>query len=104
MAWADGAREVRYGLREQLRAGERQLASVLAAAHGDELVARVKLLWLLESLPGAGKVVTRRKLAELGLDGATPVGELNEVDVQRILDEFGNNSSELNPDRRTQSR
>lgn len=69
LAWADAARAVRHRVRRELGAGATTLADVLGARHTDELVGQLRLLWVLESLPGARKTDTRRELARLGLDG-----------------------------------
>jgi hypothetical protein len=43
---------------------------------------------LLESLPGARKVDTRRHLLRLGLDGDLPLSELDDGIRQVVLREF----------------
>ena len=53
------------------------------------MIGRIKLLWVLESLPGAGKVATRRHLASLGLEESIPVGELSDEQRSIISAEFG---------------
>lgn len=72
--WAASVRQARTDLREDLGSGRVQLPDVLEQP-GD-LVAGVTVQYTLESLPGARKVDTRRRLAELGLDPATPLGDL----------------------------
>lgn len=83
LAWAARARERRDELREQLAGGSVGLGDVLDRARSDELTGSVKVLWALESLPGARKVQTRRRLVELGIDGATRLGALS--DEQRAV-------------------
>jgi hypothetical protein len=64
-------------VRSQLAAGDTTLAETLARATTDPLVGQVKLLWALESLPGARKIDTRRRLAALGIDAAAPLAQLD---------------------------
>jgi len=88
LEWASSARGARHEVREQLGAGRRSLADVLAQAHRDELIAQVKLLWTLESLPGARKVDTRRTLAAMGLDEARRLGTLDTATTEQLLAAF----------------
>ena len=48
--------------------GSISLGELLAAAEGDEVVAKMKVLSVLESLPGVGKVKARRVMDEIGID------------------------------------
>lgn len=86
--WASAARATRHEVRRTLSAGERTLAQVLADAQHDPLLGQVKLLWVLESLPGARKVDTRRTLAAMGLVEATRVGTLDRPTTDRLLAAF----------------
>ena len=66
--WA-GARIVAAAGRsahDLVRAGAATLPDVLEPPRSDPLVAAVRLLWVLESLPGARKIDTRRALASHG--------------------------------------
>jgi hypothetical protein len=86
--WAARARAARHGVREDLAGGRTELADVLAAADADPFVGQVRLLWTLESLPGARKTDTRRRLEELGLDGTTPIGALDATQRRALLQVF----------------
>ena len=77
LAWAAMVRAGRVALRDDMQAGRRSLDDVLAErATGPD--GRVKVLFVLESLPGAGKVRTRRRLAQLGVTETTPLGALTD--------------------------
>ena len=89
LGWAHSARRVRHDTRERLGAGELDLAGVLDAARTDELLGELKLLWVLESLPGARKVDTRRRLGELGLEEGARLRALDEPTRRVVLDTFG---------------
>jgi hypothetical protein len=85
--WAEGFRRRRDELRRALGDGSTSLAEVLARADdGDD--GRVTLLFVLESLPGAGKVTTRRRLAELGLPEQAPLRSLSAEQRRQVLDAF----------------
>lgn len=89
LEWARRAREVRHSLRDELAEGRTTLEGVLERAGHDELVGAVRLGWALESLPGARKVDTRRRLAALGLDGAMPLAGLDASQRRTVLEAFG---------------
>lgn len=87
LAWAAAFRRRRTGLRADMASGERSLEDVLAAAD-DSDVGLIRLLFVLESLPGAGKVATRRHLARLSLAERLPIRELTGPQRALLLSEF----------------
>lgn len=97
-AWANGARTARHRCRQYLREESTTLAEVLYVGRHDELIGRLTLLWVLESLPEAGKVATRRRLMSLGIDGSTPLAELDEATSAVLLEQFTAGSSHPYPD------
>jgi hypothetical protein len=88
LRWAARVRDARDGLRGDVRDGRRTLDEVLSSATDDPLVGPVRLLFLLESLPGARKVDTRRHLERLGLDGDVPVSSLDGPTRALVAREF----------------
>lgn len=88
LRWAARVRDARAELRRAMQAGERRLDEVLAAATQDPMVAPVRLLYVLESLPGARKVDTRRHLDGAGIDGDAPVGDLDPAVREQVLADF----------------
>ena len=64
---AAAARKARAELKERLKLGTVSLAEVLNQAESDELVGKTKVLAVLESLPGVGKVKARRTMDEIGI-------------------------------------
>jgi hypothetical protein len=86
--WAERSRCRRAALRDELRAGRVDLERALELSRHDDLVGTVKLLFVLESLPGARKTDTRRTLARLGIDPAAPVGRLDDRVLRTLLDTF----------------
>ena len=85
LAWAAGARAHRAELSRDLAAGVASLADVLAPGSGS---GGVTLLFVLESLPGARKVDTRRHLDRLGIDGSLLVRDVDAVQRTALLTEF----------------
>lgn len=84
-AWAERARATRESVLAQLSAGDCALAEVCQRASTDELVGRIKVLTVVQGLPGWGKVASRRALDSMGID---PVTTLGEVDAGALLETF----------------
>ena len=57
---AAAARRVRAELKEKLKMGSTSLPELFDMADKDEIVGKMKVLAVLESLPGLGKVKARR--------------------------------------------
>ncbi len=89
LAWAEAARDARRQLRHDLSTATTTLAEVLERAPQDPFVGRIKLLFVLESLPGARKTDTRRTLAGHGVAADVAVGSLSPDERARILGWFG---------------
>lgn len=87
--WAESARVARRDLLDALASGRETLAAALARAQEDPLVGRIYVLAVLEALPGAGKVATRRALDRLGIEYRTPLAE---VPADLVLENFGGES------------
>jgi hypothetical protein len=87
LAWAAHLRAVRDAVTTALATGEASLEEVLARRH-DPAVAPIHLLTVLEALPGARKVDTRRRLTALGLPGRHAVGDLAEADLAVLAGAF----------------
>jgi hypothetical protein len=58
------ARRARAELKERLKMGSTSLREVLDQAGTDDIVGKMKVLAVLESLPGLGKVKARRLLED----------------------------------------
>jgi hypothetical protein len=94
LEWAAAARVVRHRVRDDLSAGRTTLVEVLQQAHVDPLVGQVKLRWVLESVPGARKVDTRRALGAIGVDEGTRLAALDAATTARLLEVFAPAGSE----------
>ena len=69
LAKAAQARRVRAEIKEQLKAGSLDLTSLLELADDDQIIAKMKVVSVLESLPRLGKVKSRRVMDEIGING-----------------------------------
>ena len=86
---AAAARKARAELKERLKLGSITLAEVLKQGENDELVGKTKVLAVLESLPGVGKVKARRTMEEIGIAETRRVQGLGAQQRARLLEEFG---------------
>jgi len=82
------ARRVRAELKERLKMGSLTLAEVFDKAETDDVVGKLKVLALLESLPGVGKVKARRKMEEIGISDTRRIRGLGEQQRKALLADF----------------
>jgi hypothetical protein len=82
------ARRARAELKERLKMGSITLAELLAKANSDDHIGKMKVLAVLESLPGVGKVKARRTIETLGISETRRVRGLGAQQVTKLLDEF----------------
>jgi hypothetical protein len=64
---AAAARKQRAELRERLKRGELSLAELVASGETDEVVAKMRVSAVLESMPGVGKVRAERIMDKLSI-------------------------------------
>jgi len=82
------ARRERAELKERLKMGSMHLSELLSAPDGDGVVAKMKVLSVLESLPGVGKVKARRTMEEIGISETRRVRGLGAQQRQALLAAF----------------
>ncbi len=80
------ARRARAELKQQLRLGSLTFRELLARAPTDDVAAKIKVLAVLESLPGLGKVKARRVLDEAGVSDTRRVQGLGQHQRAKLLD------------------
>jgi hypothetical protein len=61
------ARRMRAELKEKLKMGSTSLSELFSMADTDDIVGKMKVLAVLESLPGLGKVKARRLMEDVGI-------------------------------------
>ncbi len=89
LAKAAEARRVRAEIKEKLKMGSTSLRELLQQADGDEMVGRMQVLSVLESLPGVGKVKARRAMEEIGIAESRRLQGLGPQQRTRLLETFG---------------
>jgi hypothetical protein len=67
LAKAAEVRKIRSEVKHRLKMGSVTLPELLDQADADEVIAKIKVLAVLESLPGVGKVGARRSMEDLGI-------------------------------------
>ena len=83
---AAAARRARAELKEQLKMGSITLAQLMSRAEKDDVVAKMKVLSVLESLPGLGKVKARRVLEEVGISETRNLRGLGEQQRRKLFE------------------
>ncbi len=88
LAKAADARRQRAELKEKLKMGSVSLDELLAQAEGDEVIGKMKVVAVLESLPGVGKVRARRLMEELKIAESRRVRGLGAQQREALLKQF----------------
>jgi hypothetical protein len=87
LAKAAEARRRRADLKGQLKAEKMSLRDVLAR-QGDDVVGKMKVSSVLESLPGVGKVRARKIMERLDISSSRRVRGLGAKQKDALLSEF----------------
>lgn len=85
---AKAARVKRAEIREQLRTGKLSVAQVVAMRE-DEVVGRMKVTTLIETLPGYGKAKAEKIMKELGIAESRRLRGLGERQREALLERLG---------------
>lgn len=81
------ARRKRAELKEQLKSGRTSLKDLLERT-GDEIVGKMKVSTVLESLPGVGRVRARKIMERLDISDSRRMRGLGAKQKGNLLDEF----------------
>ena len=84
---AAAARAARSALKQRVKAGEVSLVAVLDAV--DDVAHKLKVVALLESLPGVGKVKARRIMDDIGIADNRRVQGLGTQQKQALVELLG---------------
>jgi transposase len=82
-------RKARAELKEQLKAGKTTLTTVLDRAETDEVVGKLKVSAVLQSMPGIGKVRATQIMERLKIAESRRLRGLGEQQRRALLAEFG---------------
>jgi signal recognition particle GTPase len=86
---AAAARRQRAELKEKLKMGSITLKELLDQSVNDDVVGKMKVLAVLESLPGLGKVKARRLMDEVGISEARRVQGLGDQQRRKLFEILG---------------
>lgn len=88
LAKATAARQARADIKDQLKRREASLKEVLAQGQRDDVIGRMKVTELLESLPGVGKVRAKQLMDRLGIAESRRIGGLGVNQRDGLTREF----------------
>ena len=89
LAKAAEARKVRADVKKLLKSGSTSLAEVVAEGQHDDVIGKMKVSALLESLPKVGKVRAREIMERIGIAETRRVRGLGAEHVAALEREFG---------------
>jgi hypothetical protein len=85
---AAAARRLRAELKEKLKMGSVTLRELLDQGDQDEVVGRMKVLAVLESLPGLGKVKARRLMDDVGISETRRLQGLGDQQRKKLFEKL----------------
>jgi hypothetical protein len=88
LAKAAEVRKARAELKEQLKTGQVTLAELLNRAESDDVVGKLKVATVLQSLPGLGKVKALQTMEKLKIADSRRLRGLGEQQRKALLNEF----------------
>ena len=86
LAKAAQARKERAELKDHLKSGRLDPPELLQKADKDETVGKMKVLSVLESLPGTGKVKARRLMSQIGISETRRLQGLGSKQRESLLE------------------
>lgn len=82
------ARKERAEIKSKLKMGNLSLQELLDNAPGNDIIGKMKVLAVLEALPGVGKVRARRLLEELDISESRRIRGLGAKQAKGLLEKF----------------
>jgi DNA uptake protein ComE-like DNA-binding protein len=86
---AAAARQARAEIKNRLKYSQGSLSEVIAQGQQDDVIGKLKVVALLESLPGVGKVKARAIMSEVGISETRRVRGLGPHQVKALVERFG---------------
>ena len=83
------ARRVRAEIKELLKMGTLSLSELLGRSDNDRILAKMKVLSVLEALPKLGKVKARRTMDEVGISDSRRLRGLGSQQRAELVARFG---------------
>lgn len=87
---AQEVRSKRAKIRQNLKNGKTTIREVLANIN-DDVVAKMRVVYLLESLPRIGKVKTKKIMTDIGIDETRRFQGLGNRQKQALIERLGSN-------------
>ncbi len=88
LAKAAEVRRARSEMKMRLKMGSVTFPELLEEADRNDVIAKIKVLAVLESLPGVGKVKARRTMEEVGIAESRRLSGLGPQQRKALLEEF----------------
>ncbi|KQX75659.1 MULTISPECIES: integration host factor, actinobacterial type [Aeromicrobium] len=85
---AAAARQARADVKVRLKAAETTLAAVIDESRSDEVVAKLRVVDLLQAMPGVGAVRAREIMQRIGIADSRRLRGLGAKQVEGLLAEF----------------
>ena len=89
LAKAAAARRERAAVKNRLKNAQGSLKDVIDQGKENDVIGKMKVSALLESLPGVGRVRARQIMEEIGISESRRVRGLGANQVSQLLDRFG---------------
>ncbi len=86
---AAAARKERAEVKNRLKHADAALAAVIEEGQSNDVVGKMKVSALLESLPGMGKVRARQVMQEIGIADTRRVRGLGAKQIDALVTRFG---------------
>lgn len=88
LAKAKQSRQVRAAIKARVKSGELSIAEVIGLAHNDEAIAKMRVLELVESMSGVGKVRAKALLEKLNISFTRRIQGLGRHQIESLEGEF----------------
>ena len=86
---AAAARRERAAVKARLKYAQGSLSEVIADGKRNEVIGKMRVSALLESMPGVGRVKARQIMDEVGISESRRVRGLGQNQIQGLLHRFG---------------
>ena len=82
------ARRERAAVKNRLKYAQGKLSEVIADGKTNDVVGKMKVSALLESMPGVGRVRARKIMEEIGISGTRRVRGLGNNQIAALIERF----------------
>ncbi|MFV0426860.1 MAG: integration host factor, actinobacterial type [Beutenbergiaceae bacterium] len=86
---AAAARAVRAEVKNRLKYSGGKLSEVIEEGKSNEAIGKLKVLSLLESLPGVGRVTAKAIMTDIGISESRRVRGLGPHQISKLVEQFG---------------